>query len=78
MCATNSHLLELVRVMDEDMPVVAVPVPFDLAERIVAALRKPLPNYALANEMTEIIERKNEEISPALQEAEEQLLAMVS
>jgi hypothetical protein len=77
MCATNTHLLELVRVMDEDMPVVSLPVPFGFAERIVAALKKPLPNYALANELQEIIDRKNQEISPAIKEAEEQLLAMV-
>ena len=75
--ATNSHLLDLLRVLDEDMPVVALPVPFDLAEKIVRALKKSTHNYQLASELQEIIERKNSEISPALEEAEEELLALV-
>jgi hypothetical protein len=77
MCATNSHLLELVRVLDEDMPIVSLPVSYELAEKIIRALKKPFPNYALANQLQGIVEQKNREISPALKEAEEQLLAMV-
>lgn len=77
MVATNSHLLELVHVLDEDMPVVSLAVPYDLAEQIVESLKKHTHSYKLASKIQELIERKKDEISPALEQAEQELLAMV-
>jgi hypothetical protein len=77
MCATNTHLLELVRVLDEDMPIVSLPVPYELAERIVVALKKSTPSHVLAARLSEIIERKNRELAPELEQCGEQLRALV-
>ena len=65
------------KVVDKDAPVSGVTITFDMVEKIVSALKKPTPNNILAGELREHVEAKTAELTPELQEAAEQLKAIV-
>jgi hypothetical protein len=79
-CVTqvNAHLLDLVRVLDEEHPLCGVVIPFDFAERIVKALRSPGPQRRIAGELQAVIDQTSAALFPQLGAIEGQLMEAVS
>ena len=78
-CVTqvNAHLLDLVRVLDEDHPLCGVVIPFDFAERIVKALRSPGRQCRVAGELKQVMDRTNGALFSELGTIERELLELV-